>query len=284
MPLNILSKNRNFFFRLLLYILTKLSFTDWKPRSASRHACYAAAPLQGSGWTQVLLPSTSKGLSPCSDLGSASVSQLLAELSVLLQSPQARCPAGSPSYKRRKREALGIRESFSSSQQQKAPLAMDLEDYALCHITNSLLCFKRKRGTANKKRQIIAWCSLWFFLMWCLWLCEETREQPTVTAQEKPHTISTIFHLFESSAFDSIYCWLNQDINSLTDSYKISSGKQVFLPSLMTWTLNYKMDRDRHSKTILSNTTARTVISCNYAFKLYSCNEYRALGPHHLLW
>ena len=160
---------------------------------------------------------------------------------------------------------------------------MDLEDYVLCHIPNTLLCFIRERGTENKKWQIIAWHSLWFFLMWCFWLCGETKEQPIITAQEKPHAISTIFHLFESSAFDSVYCWLNQDINSLTDSYKISSGKQVFLPSLMICTLNYKTDRDRHSKIILSNTTVHTVISCNNVFKLYSCSEYQALGSRHLL-
>lgn len=111
----------------------------------------------------------------------------------------------------------------------------------------------------------------------------EAKEQPITTAQEKLHAVSTVFHLFESSAFDSIYWWVNQDINSLMASYKISPGKQVFLSSLMTCTLNNKMYRGRHSKIILWNTTVHTVISCNYTFKLYSCNNFQALGPHHLL-
>lgn len=95
--------------------------------------------------------------------------------------------------------------------------------------------------------------------------------------QEKPQAISTVFHPFESSAFDNIYHWLNQDINSIKESNKISSGKDVFPPSLMTWIcLNYKMDRERHS--ILSNSNVHVVILCNYAFKLYSFNKYQVLG------
>lgn len=100
----------------------------------------------------------------------------------------------------------------------KAPLATDLEDYAWCHVPDSPLCFKRERGSKKKKWQTIAWYSLWFFMTWCVWLCEEARDQPLIKAQEKTHAITTAFHLFESSAFDSIYCWLNQDVNSRTDS------------------------------------------------------------------
>lgn len=51
----------------------------------------------------------------------------------------------------------------------------------------------------------------------------------------------------------------------------------------MTCTLNNKMYRRRHSEIILWNTAVNTVISCNYTVKLYSCNDFQALGPHCLL-
>lgn len=50
------------------------------------------------------------------------------------------------------RERLqGSMSHFPPLRQHKAPL--DLEDYALCHVPNSLLCFKRERGTENNNNK-----------------------------------------------------------------------------------------------------------------------------------